>query len=110
MKSWQMTLILLAIACTLLGMFYIGYYAEHPTPEQPTYYPMTGIVTNVDHDLDIVTFKDCTGHLWDFYGAEDWEEGDICSCIMNDMGTPSIIDDEIIGEPKYSGRFEMWGY
>ena len=94
-------LILLIIAlplCVLLD----------PAPTT-TQYPMTGIVTNVDHDLDIVTFEDCTGHLWDFYGAEDWEEGDICSCIMNNMGTPLITDDEIVGEPKYSGRFEMWG-
>lgn len=108
MKSWQMTLILLAVACTLLGMFYVGYYAEHPTPEQPTYYSMTTIVVTVDHDLDRVTVKDYNGSLWQFNSAEDWQEGDICSCVMDDNATPNRYDDKITNV-TYCGDFEAFG-
>jgi len=70
-------------------------------------YPMTGIVTEVDRKNDIVTIKDFNGNLWEFKGCEDWEENDICSCIMNNKGTENIKDDEII-KVKYSGYFEGW--
>ena len=107
-KNIDLLILLLPILLILIALPICSIFAPTPVPTS-TQYPMTGIVTNVDRDLDIVTFEDCTGHLWDFYGAEDWEEGDICSCIMNDMGTPLITDDEIVDEPKYSGCFEMWG-
>ena len=70
-------------------------------------YPITGIVTEVDKKNDIVTIKDFNGNLWEFKGCEDWEENDICSCIMNDKGTENIKDDEII-KVKYSGYFKGW--
>ena len=70
-------------------------------------YPMTGIVTEVDRKNDIVTIEDFNGNIWEFEGCEDWEENDICSCIMNNKGTENIKDDEIV-KVKYSGYFEGW--
>lgn len=108
MKTWQIILILLAIACVLLGMFYIGYYAEHPTPKQPNYYSISAIVVSVDYTLDRVTAKDCNGSLWQFTGAEDWMIGDICACTMDDNKTEKISDDKIVNV-KYCGTLEMLG-
>jgi hypothetical protein len=65
-------------------------------------YPNAGIVTNVDHAQDTVTVTTQNGHMWEFYGAEDWMEGDVCAMLMNDMGTPCVTDDEIVSA-QYCG-------
>ena len=59
-------------------------------------YPTSGVVTEVNYDTDLVTVELQSGHLYQFYGAEDWVEGDIAAMIMNDLGTPEVYDDEII--------------
>lgn len=68
-------------------------------------YPMTAIVTEVNHTTDIVTIEDFNGNLWQFDGAEDWQVNDICSCLMGDNGTSNIYDDEIL-KVRYSGWVE----
>ena len=74
--------------------------------EQPAtceYYALTTCVVEVDRDNDIVTCEDSNGNLWEFYGCEDWQEGDCASLLMNDQGTPSIYDDAIEG-----ARYSAW--
>lgn len=66
-------------------------------------YAMTTKVVDIDKESDIVTVKDSTGNLWEFYGVEDWEIGDCASMVMNNMGTDSIYDDEII-----SAQYAAW--
>lgn len=66
------------------------------------YYALTCKVVEIDKSKDIVTMEDSTGHRWEFYGAEDWEISDCVSAIMNDRGTASILDDEIVSV-RYSG-------
>ena len=65
------------------------------------YYPLTTKVIKVENDT--VTIKDNNGFIWEFKGSEDWEVKDICTCIMNDKGTQTIFDDEIV-TTKYDGR------
>lgn len=67
-----------------------------------TLYPMTTVVTEVNHETDTVIITDFNGFEWQFVGTEDWSKGDVCSCIMSDNGTPLIFDDEII-KVKYDG-------
>lgn len=45
---------------------------------------------------DEVVVEDSQGNLYAFYGIEDWEINDRCVLLMDDMGTESIEDDEII--------------
>ena len=59
-------------------------------------YPRTMTVMELDVESDVVVLTDSTGHIWEFYGVEDWQVGDICSCIMHNNGTEIITDDEII--------------
>ena len=70
-------------------------------------YGLTTVVFNVSYSTDIVTVKDFNGNLWQFDGAENWVEGDICTLIMNSKGTIEIKDDTIISV-RYSGYFEGW--
>ena len=74
---------------------------------EPQLYPLTTKVVELDRENDIVICEDFNGFRWQFEGCEDWQEGDICSMIMNDNGTPKIFDDEIVSV-KYDGYFEGW--
>lgn len=67
-------------------------------------YPLTTIVTEINKEKDLVSITDSNGHVWQFYGVEDWEEEDICSIIMDDNGTKEVLDD-IIVKAQYGGRF-----
>lgn len=67
-------------------------------------YPKTMIVTEVNEESDTVILIDNEGFEWEIYGVEDWEIGDIGSCIMNDNGTEDITDDEIV-DIRYGGYF-----
>jgi hypothetical protein len=69
-------------------------------------YPMSGIVTAIDREADFVTVETQNGHLWAFYGAEDWMEGDIVAMLMNDMGTAEIVDDMIVSA-RYCGTAQL---
>lgn len=66
-------------------------------------YPKSGTVIAVNHDEDTVTFADHRGDVWSFYGAEDWMEGDRIAVIMDDNGTPVILDDLVISA-RYEGH------
>ena len=65
-------------------------------------YPNAGIVIDLDKANDLVIFQDFSGQEWDFKGVEDYMIGDIIAVIMNDKGTESIYDDEII-DVRYIG-------
>lgn len=68
-------------------------------------YATTGVVTETDTVNDVVTIEDYNGNLFQFEGVEDYEEGDIVSCIMYNNNTEDITDDVIIS-CRYSGRIE----
>lgn len=61
-----------------------------------TEYPQGFIVTEVNQEEDTITLTTATGYDYIWTGAEDWQEGDQVAAIMNDNGTPSILDDSII--------------
>lgn len=71
------------------------------------YYPMTAIVIETSETNDRVTIKDYNGNLWQFEGIEDYEVGDMVTCIMNNKLTDHIKDDKIV-KVKYSGTIEGW--
>jgi hypothetical protein len=61
-----------------------------------TEYPQGFIVTEVNQEEDTITLTTATGYDYIWTGSEDWQEGDQVAAIMNDNGTPSILDDSII--------------
>ena len=70
-----------------------------------TLYPLTVRVSTIDREADTVECVDGAGNVWEFFGCEDWQEGDFAALLMNDKGTSSIYDDEII-TARYAGTFE----
>lgn len=68
-------------------------------------YPETAVITDIQQDR--VTVECANGNLFDFYGAEDLEEGDLVAMIMCDKGTTVVYDDEIM-TIKYAGTPAMF--
>ena len=89
-----------------------GAYAEEPVDRTEGLYPQTFIVTAVTPEAptetQLVTIETVTGFMYEFYSdAGDWMPGDLCACIMDDNGTPEIIDDMVI-DANYSGIAEWF--
>ena len=59
-------------------------------------YVMETVVYEFSHETDEVVVETETGDLYTFYGIDDWELGDRCILVMDNCGTESIKDDEII--------------
>ena len=87
----------------IMVMFTVA-FACAPT-NKTELYPITTVVYNLDRENDLVTVKDANGNLWQFEGCEDWEINDICSMLMDDCGTTTIYDDEIV-MVRYNGTTE----
>ena len=59
-------------------------------------------VIELDYDNDIVTVEDANGFTFKFFGCEDYFLNDIVICVINNKGTKTILDDEII-DTVFSG-------
>lgn len=54
-------------------------------------------VENIDNNTNVVTVENCNGCQFTFESPRhDFFEGDDVSCIVSDMGTPSILDDAVV--------------
>ena len=93
-------LAILIILCGIPALTYLLVRSAEIDKMEKNIYPETMIVKEVKNDL--VTIETASGILFQFEGAEDWEVGDICSCIMDSKDTETIYDDEIV-RTKYSG-------
>jgi len=93
-------IVLTAIICATAIL--VGFAAPIGNDKANHFYSATAIVDSLDTNNDVVTCVDYNGNIWTFYGVEDWQEGDIVSLLMNDMGTATIYDDEIV-KTYYSG-------
>ena len=59
-------------------------------------YTQSGTVVDVNRPDDIVLVETEDGNLCEFYGTEDWMEGDRIELTMHDNGTAMPEDDVII--------------
>lgn len=66
-------------------------------------YAKSAIVTEIDYENNLVSVTDYNGFVWQFFGCEDWAEGDICAMVMNNNGTSETIFDDVIVNTSYSG-------
>jgi len=73
-------------------------------------YPETAKVVEVDYENDLVTVETFCGFLFAFEGCEDWYIGDCASLIMEDNGTESVKDDEIIMAQYSAWELVNWQY
>lgn len=96
--------VLAAMVVVIMGFAVASFWYTATTAKtQTNVYPLLTTVTEVDRDKDLVTVEDNNGFIWQFGGADDWEEGDLCNCLMDNKGTKKIFDDEIIMTRYESG-------
>lgn len=96
--------IIAAVAVVFVGFAAAGLWYNVTTAKtKANIYPLLTTVTEVDKDKDLVTVEDNSGFIWQFEGVDDWEEGDLCNCLMDSRGTEKIFDDEIIMTRYESG-------
>ena len=96
--------VLVAVLVIFMGFTVAGlWYTATTAKTEINVYPLLTTVTEVDRDKDLVTVEDNNGFIWQFEGADDWEEGDLCNCLMDSQGTEKIFDDEIIMTRYESG-------
>ena len=89
--------ILMVILLSFCTWFILDGETKDAVERKPDYYALATVVTTIDRDTDVVTCEDSTGNLWEFYGVEDWQEGDNANLLMDSMGTERIYDDEVCG-------------
>ena len=96
----------LALALTIIMVSAPVSAAPTTDGECKDLYPLTGIVTEVEHmeDTDLITMTTANGNQFSWYAdAEDcWSINDLASCIMNSNGTDEVYDDEIV-DAHYAG-------
>lgn len=93
------TALVIFMGFIVAGLWYTAITAKTET----NVYPLLTTVTEVNRNKDLVTVEDNNGFIWQFEGADDWEEGDLCNCLMDSRGTEKIFDDEIIMTRYESG-------
>lgn len=70
-------------------------------------YPQTFVVDLVNHEQSYIILVDFNGNEWIWEDVEDFDCGDIIAAIMEERGTPTIYDDEIV-MIRYAGYMEGW--
>lgn len=70
-------------------------------------YPQTFVVDSVNHEQNYMVLIDYNGNEWIYEDVEDFDCGDIVAAIMEERGTPTIYDDEIV-MIRYAGYMEGW--
>ena len=77
------------------------------TAEAELYYRF-GNVVDIEWECDMVTVDDGLGNLWEFFGCDFYEYGDLVVMILADNGTPDwIYDDSIMGAYLCDDPYEI---
>lgn len=102
---------LLAVVLTIMMITTPVSAAPTTDGECKDLYPLTGIVTEVEHmeDTDLITMTTANGNQFSWYAdAEDcWSINDLASCIMESNGTEIVYDDEIV-DAHYAGGLKQF--
>ena len=61
-----------------------------------TNYTMQAKVVDVDTASDTVQIEDSHGEIWEFFGAENFQKDNSVIVLMDNQGTSTIYDDEIL--------------
>lgn len=100
----------LALALTIIMVSAPVSAAPTTDGECKDLYPLTGIVTEVEHmeDTDLITMTTANGNQFSWYtdSTDDWCINDLASCIMNSNGTDEVYDDGIV-DAHYVGTLDQ---
>ena len=64
-------------------------------------YGKLAVIVDFDFNENLVFVSDWNGHIWSFYGIEDYQIGWYVDLVFHDNGTPLSIYDDIILRATY---------
>ena len=70
-------------------------------------YPKACIITAIDYEKDLVTIETASGLIYEFYGVEDYDTGDLVAVLFFGGVTEKVTDDIILMH-RYSGWPELF--
>lgn len=106
MKNIIITALITAVATFTLTITICQVHMEEYISKN--LYARTAIVTNINRQADFVTTECANGNKYYFYGAQDYEVGDIVSLIAEKNITRIVLDDAIVSN-RYDGYIELLG-
>ena len=62
----------------------------------PSEYVLRAEIVEIDPLEDCVVCEDTNGEAWEFYGADDFQQGEFVLLLMTDEATETIYDDEVL--------------
>ena len=95
-KTTIITTIAIFAVIVLIAGFATFAVNAHVNNAADKLYPLNTVVQEINEETDTVTCADYNGNLWEFYGVEDWHEGDFVLLLMNTCGTQTIYDDAVL--------------
>ena len=103
MKNFVDDVIVPFVSGALIVLFMFGLWAisQNATENEAKIYGKISHVVALDREDDVVIVEDELGHLWEFYGVEDWQVDDCVVLVMNDQGT-QVMEDDVIVSTTYS--------
>ena len=107
-KGILATIIATAIVSSVATFIGTSFVCQIKTEKYVTeqLYPRTAIVTDINRQADFVTVECANGNEYYFYGAYDYEIGDIVSLIAKENITKRVIDDLVVSH-RYDGFIEL---
>lgn len=73
----------------------ILHYITSPTNNNAHYITQAKVIS-VDTVSDTVQIEDSHGEIWEFFGTENFQKDNFVIALMDNQGTSTIYDDEIL--------------
>lgn len=84
------------IVSAVVGCAFLAPQEQVSAETIPSEYVLRAEVVKVDLLEDYVVCEDINGEAWEFYGVDDFQQGEFVLLLMNDNATETIYDDEIL--------------
>ena len=90
--AWAVGIVVSAI----VGCAFLAPQEQVSAETIPSEYVLRTEIVEVDLLEDCVVCEDINGEAWEFYGADDFQQGEFVLLLMNDNATETIYDDEVL--------------
>lgn len=84
------------VVSAVVGYVFLAPQKQVSAETIPSEYVLRAEVVKVDFLDDGVMCEDINGEAWEFYGADDFQQGEFVLLLMNDNATETIYDDEVL--------------
>ena len=84
------------VVSAIVGCAFLAPQEQVSAETIPSEYILRAEVVEVNPLEDTVVCEDINGEAWEFYGADDFQQGEFVLLLMNDEATETIYDDEVL--------------